>query len=184
MANRYRSRFVLTYPGKKPMIKGLRNSYWATVVRIFAAISMVLVMAGHSVFGCHWHHAHASDAACDSCPVVVHHDDSDHDEHGSKDHTARCGHEHQDGEKPLRSHDEPTPSPRHGVCDEADCVFVRTDSGKNLNLGLNHDFVTRLVSGPELLAADVCGSVAPSWSHYHCGKPPLRPHLLLQILLI
>lgn len=166
------------------MISGFRHFCQVKRVRILTTITMVILMTGHATFGCCWHHAHASEGACDNCPVVAHHDDSDHHEHGNESQAAHCGHDHQDGEKSLASHDEPDPAPSHETCDEANCVFVRTDDGQSLTPRHSDINVTMSVSEVGLAAVDVCAAGQPSGSHYRCGKPPLRPHLLLQILLI
>ena len=165
------------------MIKGYLYSFLVAGVRVFATMLMVFVMAGHAIFGCCWHHDHASDVRSVECRAIVGHNECDHDSCDGVGHTGN-GHEHQDGAKPLPSHNEPAPCPHHGSCDKTDCVFVRTDGEQNLNLSHSYSLVTMAVSEPSLLVSGVRGTNIPSWSHYHCGKPPLRPHLLLQILLI
>ena len=152
-------------------------------VRVLATISMVVVMAGHAVFGCCWHHAHASHNGNSDCRAVVEVSRSDHG-HGGGHCDAGNGREHQNGGKLLASHEVPVPIPQQGLCDESDCVFVRPDDGQNLNLSNCNRFVTAKL--PAQAPSVVCVTtidVLCGW-HYQCAKPALRSHLWLQVLLI
>jgi hypothetical protein len=165
------------------MIRECLYSIWATRVRVFATISMVFVMAGHGLFGCCWHHACASEAGSEECQAIVSHSECYHRSCEAIRHT-EFSHQHEDGGEAVPGHDESAPCPNHGLCDEADCVFVRTDGDQNLNSSHRSSLETMGVSDPSPLVSFARGNNIPAWSRYHCGKPALRPHLLLQILLI
>jgi len=130
-------------------------------------VAMYLVLT-HMLVGCCWHHAHAEHVACcqeHSDAVFFHrHEDGDHDtgDHDCPHHDSPC---HQNG------------------CDEGECVFVVPEV----------DTTVKLIDGGHPLAIAPMEPFSGGSAKYPSASPeapppsnppPLRLHLMNQVLLI
>lgn len=133
------------------------------------------VLLVHLALGCCMHHTHDCETACCETPVAVadacpcdghrHHEDESSDERNSNDHHSNRPHEHS--------------------CDGATCVFKQTETHTDVVGELNFgDYVFALLPESEKLPASVAASDHLFDVRYGFADPPLRKHLLNQVLLI
>lgn len=134
--------------------------------KIVHSLTLLLVLY-HTLVGCCWHHAHGEGQATRA--------DSSH-------HVACCGHSHE-GHDHGRDPSNP-PDGNDSGCDHGPCVFLVPPTGDGVGMtdqvAAGKGLCVDLFHGG-ILPADCCDiSESPPPS----GGPPLRLHLVNQILLI
>jgi hypothetical protein len=143
-------------------------------VNRFVSIAVAVVVALHTVLGCCWHHAHAATVA------LPHQNAASAESAPAK----KCCHHHHD--EPQHADDEPAAEHSHHSCpDQCDdkCEAPAL-------LRVQHDDVVSLPlidwmaapTEPVVVPAVVVARV--DRSDGHLKPPPLRLHLLHQLLLI
>jgi hypothetical protein len=154
---------------------------------------MMFVMAAHAMLGCCWHHAHAA-KSCSEHAAAKAAPDADHQDlhlHECSLHSAA----HRHAPPPTENHapadsdcgksgDRDEPSDRDEPCDDADCVFVRTDSGQTVQFLCSHSICIWTATDTPLSALGANESSCRCLSRSAHSAPHLRAHLLLQVLLI
>jgi hypothetical protein len=131
---------------------------------LFSIVTIVSVLI-HGLLGCCWHHDHAvvrnpAGAKSHSCCKHHHHHAAPHQEQKS-----------QHGKVP------------HHKCEGETCVFARTEAGHSTDVLITPavDSLSLVASAPTALAMDSRGAELFSPPLL---RPPVRSHLLHQVLLI
>ena len=126
-------------------------------------IGIVMAVAVHMVFGCCFHHAHASGPRID--PLISVNAACPHEQHGHQHEKQPCNH-----------------GGDHQQCDEGTCTFFRTDSsGSDGSSSRGLQGLPLISCVPLLLALGEIDTV--DWAPSRFGAPiPL--HLLNQALLL
>jgi hypothetical protein len=143
-----------------------------TILTILTAATFV----AHGLFGCCWHHGHAPAVSghakqSTACHGHGHHR---HAHHGSERQIAESHH--------GANYDSPSPQP--DLCDEADCVFARTQDGPSLSGDL---LAASAVSFSAVLPGDRPLTAAAGFSAFAADSPAASsaPHCALcQVWLI
>lgn len=154
-------------------------------------------MLVHSILGCCWHHAHATESQSGAAPCTHFEDgssqsDSKPDSRKQTEHTG-CGHEHDESEA---DHSNDTSSSaaestdtnsshehgpcHHSQCDEGNCQFTKTpvsvtpcpdDGGVQLFVVLPLANLGRIGSNFGFTCLEVTQSPPGSWCAQHCAAP-------------
>lgn len=138
----------------------------------------VLTMLLHSALGCCWHHEHACcwTAVCDGHARAAQEDGHDH--HGS------CSHDQSAERESTPSDGKGKQSPHRQRCEGDTCVYVRSDDVQKIELPLRPcgHWLALLTKSAESYTG--AGFSRLAVENYSATGPPLRTHLLYQILLI
>ena len=153
-------------------------------MRRIIALTTAVVLLLHSVLGCCWHHAHASEFGGCGQDLLTHDGTCSADEDGHERDRDSCP-----GDSLLDSHlpsdgpasdppGEPTP------CDEGPCFFARTDTpARPHEIGGSGSVVwqgaSAVAMAPECPAASTADG---AW--FLDAASSLRPHLLHQVWLL
>ena len=142
-------------------------------LRKLTSIATAAAVLVHVLLGCCAHHAHVNQALGEE-----HRETAYHDGHG---HRHAADHDHDRAGDPKQS-PFPDHSPTPGKCEGSDCVF--SVSGK-VNLNKAWFFGSIALSAPAA-AVELCSPLrlySTDWIRDDI-VPRIRPHLLLQVLLI
>jgi hypothetical protein len=175
LATQLGSRSVLTRKQKEPMIPFKGFSRLESFVRRPIPHITTFVLLVHLALGCCMHHTHACETACCETPVAV---------------AEACpcgGHEHDEDDSTAEhnSNDQDSNRPHEHSCDGAKCVFMQTETHTDVSSELNAgEFAFAILLESEELTASAAAIDHLLQIRYGFADPPLRTHLLNQILLI
>lgn len=133
------------------------------------------VLLVHLALGCCMHHTHACETACCETPVAV---------------AEACpcgGHQHDENDASAEQHsnDQDSHRPHEHSCDGAKCVFKQTESHTDVASELDGgDIAFVVLPNSEGLSASALAFDHLSEFLRGSTGPPLRTHLLNQVLLI
>ena len=142
-------------------------------MRIFAHCSTAIMLAVHVLLGCCAHHGHSGKSfQQDDAHACAHACPSHACENGTSDGT--CGDSSQT-----------SPSDSKDSCDGEPCLaIVDSSSSVRSTVSLDIDFWTVVGLADSSVAADAANRLVQSVCILHECGPPLRTHLLNQVLLI
>ena len=133
------------------------------------------VLLVHLALGCCMHHAHSCETACCEAPIAV---------------AEACpcgGHEHNEDKSSDKQHSSGQDSnrPHEHSCDGGKCVFTQTETHTDVAGELRGgNFAFAILLDSEDLTASAAANDHLLQIRYGVADPPLRAHLLNQILLI
>ncbi|MEW4527980.1 hypothetical protein [Maioricimonas sp. JC845] len=159
------------------------------MIHSFAHVMTLLAVTVHAVFGCCWHHGHASEccggAGTGTATVLAgpgcdhdHDDEPDSLAHDCHRHAHPCS-EHGDGSDEPREHEHHD----HEPCEESSCSYSLTVAPKIELVGPLVGWLTDPDSRPfSLLAATVPGGSGTRTVGLSRGAPGICAHLQVWLL--